>query len=125
MRQASEPDSNGKRSLDYSRSRNAARAAPLSGRIHPLKYTSPLDTKNLMTAEEFQARRIRKKPGNRYSDDVTEIPTPEEVTTPRTGTSSIVTSSRTETALSGTTARTSASFSRKVDRNEEFAPSGW
>jgi hypothetical protein len=116
-----------KRSPDYSRCRNAARAAPLSGRIHPLKYTSPLDTKNLMTAEEFQARRILGKPGNRYTDngDVAEIPSPEEATTPRTATSTTSASTEAETVLSGTTARTSASFPRKVDQNDDFAPNGW
>jgi hypothetical protein len=112
---------------DYTRFRNAARASPLAGRYHPKKYTSPLDTQNLMSAKEFHKRYIGARPGNRYTDsvDIVEVPEPREVhslvspvspETPVTATSATATQrSETETSLGGDTYR----------ENEEYAPNGW
>jgi hypothetical protein len=123
MNEESNQQSSEKSSYEYSRYRNAARAAPLSGRIHPLKYTSPLDTKDLMTAEEFRQKKIRGKPGNRYTDggDIIEIHTPTGTGSPQTATTA-----RSETLLSGTTERSDTARSPiKYKGNEDFAPHGW
>src|ERR1700694_4728022 len=101
MSKHSSQESSGKGSNEYSRYRNAARAAPLSGPIHPLKYTSPLDTQNLMTVEEFRQNKRGGKPGNLYTGggDITEMSSPTETASPQTATSR----TRSETVLSGTT----------------------
>lgn len=112
---------------DHTRFHNAARASPLAGRYRPKKYTSPLDTQNLMSTKEFHKQYISKKPGNHYtgSADIVEVPQPREVRspvspispeTPVTATSATATQrSETETSLGGDT----------YHENEEYAPVGW
>ena len=104
--------------------KNAARASALSGRFHPKKYTSPLETRNLMTPEEFQRQFIKNKPRNNYTNDSTiaEVPDPvkkirrsvESPVTPVTA-SSTTQRSETETSLGGDT----------YHENDDYAPSGW
>src|ERR1700738_3071347 len=123
MNEGSSDHSNGKAGSGYSRYRNGARRAPLAVRSHPLKYTSPLDTKNLMTADQFRQSKMRNSSNRYIHDDATEIPTPTSTSSPQTATS---TTGRSETILSGTTARTSTSISRGTNREiEDFAPHGW
>jgi hypothetical protein len=112
---------------DYTRFRNAARVSPLAGRYHPKKYTSPLDTQNLMSTKEFHQKYIGKRPGNHYTDatDIIEVPeqkelrspaSPQTPETPLTATSVTATQrSETETSLGSDT----------YHENEEFAPTGW
>ena len=121
MGEKSKPQSNSKLSPEYARFRNAARASPLSGRHVPMHYTTPLDTQNLITAEEFQRQFIRNKPGNRYTDtdDVVEAPKDarsESPSTPVTATSGTATQrSETETSLEGST----------ILDTDDHAPTGW
>src|SRR5256714_4622440 len=104
--------------------KNAARASPLAGRHVAKKYTSPLDTKNLITPEEFQRQYIKRKSRNCYQDSgIVEVPEPhkkmrrsvESPVTPVTA-SSTTQRSETQTSLGGDTYH---------EDNDDYAPSGW
>jgi hypothetical protein len=104
---------------------NAARMSTLSGRHVPMKYTTPLDTKNLMGRDEFEKMYIRNHPGNRFTDDreIVEIPesanhrSPVSPNTPTTATSSATQRSDTVTTVGSNTTY--------QENDEEHAPTGW
>ena len=106
------------------KSTNAARVSPLSGRYHPKKYTSPLDTKNLLTPEEFHRQFVKNNSKNPYTEhkSINEVPGPvkrmrqsvESPVTPVTA-SSTAQRSDTQTSLGGDT----------YIENDDYAPSGW
>lgn len=104
---------NSRMSSDSSRFRNAARAAPLSGRHIPNQYMSPLDTRHLITPAEFETKYVAGKAGNRYTDneDIVEIPervSGNSVVRPNTPSTPVTATQRSDTATSvgsGTTYR--------------------
>lgn len=105
--------------------KNAARASALSGRYHPKKYTSPLDTKNLITPGEFHRQFIKNGSKNPYTQrrSASEVPAP--VNKLRQSLDSPVTP---VTALSGTTQRSLTNSSVGGDtyhENDDNAPLGW
>lgn len=116
---------NAKESISCPVYKNAARASPLAGRHIAKKYTSPLDTKNLISPEEFQRQFIANKSRNFYGADsgIVEVPEPykkmrrsaESPVTPVTA-SSTTQRSETQTSLGGDTYH---------ENNDDYAPSGW
>jgi hypothetical protein len=102
--------------VDYTQYRNAARAAPMSGRFMPRRYSSNQDTKHMLSTAQFYEKHIHNQPGNPYTDsgDMVEVGaqgaapapvSPQSPQTPVTAISETSQRSETQSSLGGSTIR--------------------
>jgi hypothetical protein len=106
--------------VDYSRYRNAARAAPIAGHFTPKMYSSGGEEGRLLSPSQFHNKYIQNQPGNIYTDsgDVVEVPSP---TTTKSPTSAISPQSPLSALSDGSTRRSQSSLGDSTFHEEEHS----